>query len=214
MKKSETPRVRGRPRGFDRDRALAQAVRLFWERGYEGTAISELVKELRITPPALYTAFGSKEALFREALALYLHDGGSYFTEAIEDPDLSAREAVASILQQSARHFAGEGSGLSGCMLSTATLGCAPEHRAIADEVSATRRARRNLLADRLDRAVTDGELPVGTDSNALAAFYMAVLQGMAIQARDGAGTDSLLRMTVAAMNAWPTLERPIRADG
>jgi AcrR family transcriptional regulator len=206
-KTSDGARSRGRPRSFDRDRALAQAVRLFWERGYESTSVAELVKEFGGTPPTLYAAFGSKEALYREALELYLRDSGRFYTQVIETPGLPAREAVASILRQGAQAFAGDGTGLSGCMLSFSTLGCAPEHRPMAREVSALRQARRTLLADRLARAVIDGELPPDTDTGGLAGFYMAALQGMAIQARDGAEVDALLRIAEVAMRAWPTKE-------
>jgi AcrR family transcriptional regulator len=201
---TDAARSRGRPRSFDRDHALAQAVRLFWERGYEGTSVAELVKELGITPPTLYAAFGSKEALYREALDLYLREGGGFYARAINAPDLSAREAVASMLRQSAQVFAGHGTGLSGCMLTLSTLGCAPEHRPVAQEVSALRQGRRTMLAERLARAVAEGELPGDTDTEALADFYMAVLQGMAIQARDGASASALLRMAEVALCAWP----------
>src|SRR5690606_26257896 len=65
------PARRGRPRSFDREEALRAALRVFRERGYEGTSVAELQDALGISPPSLYAAFGSKEELFREAVELY-----------------------------------------------------------------------------------------------------------------------------------------------
>ena len=62
----------GRPRSFDRDEALRQAMDVFWALGYEGATLSDLQVAMGgITAPSLYAAFGSKEELFREVVALY-----------------------------------------------------------------------------------------------------------------------------------------------
>ncbi|MFC7740644.1 TetR/AcrR family transcriptional regulator [Nocardiopsis composta] len=68
---AETTTPRGRPRAFDRDAALAAAVRLFWERGYEAVSLSDLTAAMGIRTGSLYAAFGDKKKLFTEAVQAY-----------------------------------------------------------------------------------------------------------------------------------------------
>ena len=58
--KTVKTRPRGRPRALDKDEALETALQLFWRHGYEGTSIAELTAAMGVTPPSLYTTFGSR----------------------------------------------------------------------------------------------------------------------------------------------------------
>src|SRR5271169_3600422 len=92
---------RGRPRSFDRDLALGKALDLFWERGYEGTSLSDLTAAMGIASASLYAAFGSKEELFREALMLYGMTVGAPPGQALrEHPD--TRDAFEAMLRAAA----------------------------------------------------------------------------------------------------------------
>ena len=80
--------IRGRPREFDTDDALGAALRVFWQKGYEGASLSDLTDAMGITRPSLYAAFGNKENLFRQALDLYEKDKLAYIGEAVAAPFL------------------------------------------------------------------------------------------------------------------------------
>ncbi|HDU8570239.1 TPA: TetR/AcrR family transcriptional regulator, partial [Morganella morganii] len=86
----------GRPREFDREVALRKAEQVFWQRGYEGTSMSDLVAALGIASARIYAAFGSKENLFREAIALYLAEEGAFADAALKEPD--TRSAIKKLL--------------------------------------------------------------------------------------------------------------------
>src|SRR5260370_29269626 len=95
MKSETTPAQRGRPRAFDPDVALDHAMHVFWAKGYEGAALSDLTAAMRINRPSLYAAFGNKEQLFRKVLDRYMNGPLAYFQKAL--PARKAREVVEQI---------------------------------------------------------------------------------------------------------------------
>ena len=86
MKVMKIPEIKGRPRAFNIEKALDQAMIVFWQKGYEGASLSDLTEAMGINRPSLYAAFGNKEALFRKALDRYRDGPSAYFTEALNLP--------------------------------------------------------------------------------------------------------------------------------
>lgn len=199
---NEQPRRRGRPRVLDREAGLEIAALLFWERGYEGTSIADLTQAMGITPPSLYAAYGSKEELYRQVL------DHSIERESRRRSEASAGMATAyEVLRFHLHDVADTISNPEkprGCMVSTAVLQHAEENETVARDMAARREASIQAMKARFDQAVTDGELPADTDTDTLARFYGAVIQGMSAQACDGACTARLKRIVDIALSAWP----------
>jgi TetR/AcrR family transcriptional regulator, copper-responsive repressor len=204
MKNADPPALKraGRPRAFDRDQALNTALDLFWRHGFEGTSTARLTTAIGIAPPSLYAAFGSKEALFREALALYGRRYGGLLNEPMSASG-SARAAVEQMLQSAARQFADSKHPL-GCMVAAGELQASEAQGALVAEVAGLRQAAQQAIRTRLNRARQAGELPADADTAALASFFAMTIQGMAVQARDGAKPARLKRLAELAMMAWP----------
>src|ERR1700726_652134 len=112
--KSETSAPLGRPRAFDPDAALERAMHVFWAKGYEGAALSDLTRAMRINRPSLYAAFGNKEQLFRKVLDRYANGPLAYFGEALAAP--KARDVIEQIFFGAAR-MAGDPRLPSGCLM-------------------------------------------------------------------------------------------------
>ncbi|MFE5853361.1 TetR/AcrR family transcriptional regulator [Streptomyces sp. NPDC056500] len=193
--------ARGRPRGFDRATALERAMETFWTHGYETTSIAELTSAMEINSPSLYAAFGSKEQLFRESVALYEATEGSPVTRALTD-GLTAYAAVAAVLRENSRAYTVDGRP-TGCMIVLAALNVSDAGADARDHLAQWRRSGVEMMRARLDRGVQEGELPPDADTATIAAFYTAVLQGMSIQARDGARAEELERIAECALAAW-----------
>ena len=90
----------GRPREFDKSKAIDSAMLLFWRNGYEGTSISDLTEALGITRPSLYAAFGNKEQLFRTVLDRYDEGTAEFLTGSLDLP--TAREVAEGLLRGAA----------------------------------------------------------------------------------------------------------------
>ncbi len=196
---------RGRPAGFDRAEALERAMEIFWERGYEGTTLEDLQTAMGgISPTSFYHAFGSKEALFRQAVEKYQEKVGGPALQALEE-SATAREAVHQMLRLTAESFCRPGQP-RGCMLVLGAVKCTPANAGAQDYLQSIRRQAPAVLRRRLKRAVAEGDLPASADIAAIASFYATVMHGLAIRAGDGASRRALMAAVDGAMAAWPAL--------
>lgn len=193
---------RGRPRSFDRQAALRQAMRVFWALGYEGATLNELQAAMGgIAPPSFYAAFGSKEELFREAVELYSRTLGAPMMKALEERP-TALDSIRALLDAAVESFCKPGLP-RGCFLVFGAFNNVPSNKNIEDYVRGLRVRRRKAIQKRLRRGVEQGELPKNLDLVAIAAFYTTVIDGLAIQARDGVPQKALRFSVNCAMAAW-----------
>ncbi|WP_332692526.1 TetR/AcrR family transcriptional regulator [Bosea sp. (in: a-proteobacteria)] len=195
---------RGRPRAFDRNQALHQAMMLFWEKGFQGASMSELTAAMGINAPSLYAAFGSKDALYRQAMALYEEgDGVVLGREIAEAP--TAKAAVEAYLMRSAALFTRPGKP-AGCMVVLSVVHGAGTSPQTSEALRDARNEAQAVIEARLRRALEAGELPATCDPAMIASFYVTVQQGMSIRARDGATRPELEAIAQASMAAWDGL--------
>jgi AcrR family transcriptional regulator len=192
--------TRGRPRTFDPDTALRRALDVFWERGYEGTSLNDLAEAMGIASASIYAAFGSKEELFRKVIALYGATSGEPPRRALREQP-TAEGAIHAMLRATADEITRPDTP-HGCMLVLAAPTGAVENNAVREFLADRRRDQFTTIRERLAR---DLELPAGR-LDAVARYYMTVVHGLSIQARDGVTRDELEEVITCAMGAWKTL--------
>jgi len=191
----------GRPREFDRQAALQAAMLVFWRKGFLASSMNDLCEAMGIRSPSLYAAFGSKEDLYVEAVDFYNAGSRERVWNHLDDGP-SFRAGMQAMLLAAAGVLSGSVDEPTGCLVMLAAGEDCPD--SAADITRLARSETLDTLRAALERASAAGELPRGTDIDGLSRFFLGVVQGMAIQARDGASLDDLQGMAKAAMAAWP----------
>lgn len=194
----------GRPRAFDRDDAVDQAMQLFWQHGYDATSLAQLKTELGggISAPSFYAAFGSKEALFDECVQRYLATYAQV-TECLWDETLPPRQAIETALRQSARMQCDDGHP-KGCMVTLGVMSApSPENAHVAQALTHSRARTRAGIVACVERGVSGGLLAEDTNAAAMATVFDSFLQGISILARDDTPIESIDAAITQVMRTW-----------
>ncbi|CAI2790545.1 Bacterial regulatory proteins, tetR family [Serratia grimesii] len=194
----------GRPRRFDRDQAVQQALHLFWQHGYESTSLAQLKAHIGggITAPSFYAAFGSKEALFKETVSCYLNSYGRV-NDALWDDSLPPKQAIETSLRRSVKMQCEEHHP-KGCMVALAVMsGGADEHAAVLKPLTDSRQRTLNGFIHGIQRGIATGELVKQTDPAVIATLFDSFLLGVSTLARDGIHYRVLDDAVTALMKLW-----------
>jgi len=181
----------GRPREFDISVALRKARDLFWDRGFEGVSINDLSAALGLASARIYAAFGSKEALFRDAISLYEAEEGGFADRALSSK-ANVIVAIRQMFEDGIALYTRKGHP-RGCMVVSSATNCTVDNEEVGRWLAQHRRVRTARIARRLRKAVENGELATEVDPNALGELFAAALHGISVQARDGATGKQLL---------------------
>jgi len=194
-------KTRGRPRAYDPQTALQQALGVFWNTGYSGASLDSIAHAAGMNRPSLYAAFGDKHALYIKALEQYWDFAAANMQAALADNALTLREALTRFYEgQLSIYYSGEGQA-RGCF----AIGTAATEAVEDAEIRAVLSDRLSRLdADmevRLRKAVEAGELQNDVDVGALAVLAASLLHSISIRARAGKPREELSELARNAVN-------------
>lgn len=189
----------GRPREFDAEVALDQAMEVFWRHGYEGATIAQLTEAMGINPPSLYACFGNKEGLLKAALNRYTKLRGMWMDGVVAAP--TAREVAERMLMGIAEKQT-DPANPPGCLLVQGGIACGSGSENVPFELAARRAENEDQLRDRFVRAKAEGDLKPTSDPAALARYVSAVSVGMGVMASSGSDREALRQVAAVAVQA------------
>lgn len=190
-----------RPREFDEDEVSEAALRLFWEQGYEGTSLGDLMEAMGLTKSSLYKAFGSKEALFWRVVERYNRDFLGFRLDALSEP--TPRRIAERLLYGMTELHSGERTP-RGCLELNAALACSTVTEPIRQELLRGRERFRLELRDRFEETAATAPLPPGMTSDDAASLIISLIQGLAVQAKAGVSKEASRQVVRAALLSWP----------
>jgi AcrR family transcriptional regulator len=187
----------GRPAAFDKDAALDVAMRLFWERGYEGTSMSDLSQAMSIHPSSIYAAFGDKQALFALAAQRYADVPAQYMVRALEQPTFT-RFILAAF--DNTVEFLGSKEHPSSCFTLTGAISCGVETEPAKALMTGMRLQNEAAIKARLLKARKAGEFSKDENIDDYTRYISSLLSGLAVQATNGSTRGELKRTAELAL--------------
>src|ERR1043165_7064693 len=189
---------RGRPRRYDPQVALARAAEKFWQAGYAGTSLDDLVAATGMNRPSLYAAFGDKRDLYLKTLEYYRDESRALARAALAD-DPPLRVLLKRFYDKALELYLTDGP--RGCY----SIGTAATVAAVDDGVRAfladSMRTTDSFLTHQIEKAKERGELAPGADPAALGYLATATLHTLAIRARAGLPRKELNALVNAAID-------------
>ncbi len=189
-----------RPKEFDPDEALEQAMHVFWAQGYHDTSIRDLVKATGVNQYGLYSTFEDKHGLFLAALDRYRDKVGLSIIRELkrEGSGLGAiRRAFDRILE-----FTQLSNGHKGCLMCTTAVELGPFDEQAAAKVAENMGAIRLAFKEAIERAQRSGEIGEDRDAKALAEFLTTTVYSVGVLMRAGASRAYVVRHVQTALGS------------
>ncbi len=174
--------VMARTKDFDQDEVLAKAAVLFWNKGYNGTSMQELVDYLGISRSSLYDTYGDKHSLYLKALEYYQHTAGNEMCSLIKQAN-SVREAIKKLLEYTVNQLVGDAEH-KGCFMVNAEVEVATHDAEVKDIVCKNEQQISEVFHNLIEKGQQSGEITQKQDATALTRFILNNIKGMRVSAK------------------------------
>jgi TetR/AcrR family transcriptional repressor of nem operon len=172
----------GRNKDFDENEVLKKAVCLFWDKGYNGTSMQELVDGLGISRSSLYDTFGDKHQLYLKALEAYQQGYGSQMCTLIREAP-SAKAAIRSLLELVVSELLGDKQ-RKGCFMVNAGIELGTHDTEVSSLICQNERQLEDAFLKVIRQGQERGELDQNKDPQALARFLENTVKGLQVSVK------------------------------
>ena len=190
----------GRPREFDIDEAVENAMLVFRAHGYHGTSVQDLTEGTGLARGSLYKAFRDKRTLFLAALDHYTAASLRRVGDALSEPG-SARDAIRGALMGYARRAAAA-QGQQGCLITAAAMEMMPDDVEVSAVISRMFRRMQDLFAAAVIRGQASGEIGADLDERAIARMLLCTIQGLRVLGKTGPSEQEMTEVVETALRA------------
>ena len=189
-----------RTRTFDEQAVIADAMTVFWRKGYEATSIDDLVQATGINRASMYGTFGSKEGLLLAALDHYVLAINRERLKLLQGKG-TVRECLNAYFDSLIAFSTGDGRGL-GCLLTNTAIELSPRNARIRKKLKAIFEHVEGAFRRLVERGQAAGEIAPDKDPRALAHFLLTTVQGLRVIARTDADPECMRQTVAAALRA------------
>ena len=168
-----------RQREFDEEKALDEALLLFWEKGYRATTLSDLTAKMGIQRPSLYSAFGDKEELFEAALRKYTTQHAAHIRSKLQN-NLSAKEAFHTLFAELVEEEYGDGPS-KGCFCINTIVELAPHEEKFEILTREHQMYLSVIFEEKIVQGIRSGELDSSLNAKALAQALVVSFIGLTV---------------------------------
>jgi TetR/AcrR family transcriptional repressor of nem operon len=190
-----------RTKDFDEDEVLTKAMNLFWNKGYNGTSMQDLVDGLGISRSSLYDTYTDKHTLYIKSLEHYKKSAGAGMLASIQG-SRTGKDAINRLLNYFVNELTKDPE-RKGCFLVNSTVELASHDQEISKMLCESDRETEALLCKVIEKGQKQGDITNGRDAASIAHFIFNNIKGMRVTARAGADKkifDDVVAMTLSVL--------------
>lgn len=191
----------GKSKLFDEQEVLQKAICIFWDKGYNGTSMQELVDGLGISRSSMYDTFGDKHQLYLKALEAYQQQYGTQLCK-LTSGTKSAKEAIRDLLELVVEDLLKDEQ-RKGCFMVNAGIEMATQDQDVNDMICQTEQQLEQAFIKVISAGQQKGEIAVDKDPVALARFLNNTVKGMQVSVKSTNEKnffDDIIGMAVAVL--------------
>ena len=187
-----------RVKQFDRDEILEKAMHLFWQKGFHGTSIGDLVAYTGINRQSLYSTFTNKDELFNQAFKRYQSINLEKFNSFLESRN-SVKQGIKDFFLLAAENAINDPE-RKGCFIINTTTELVPDDKRMMSVIAENQRTFDGIMSDFLKKGINKGEFPSTINTESLASYFTVLYSGLKVVSKFNTDREYLIQIIDTAL--------------